>query len=120
MNHEENPPRRSRTRQELFTLCVDILSCEPFDGNAVMNSADKLTDLLMEITGNTGMVPVNCETCDDTGIVCENHPDKPWGEMSVHPSACSCGAGMSCPKCCDPISEDGTHKASEAFTSRNT
>jgi lipocalin-like protein len=23
-----------------------------------------------------------CEFCDDTGWVCENHPERPWGRMS--------------------------------------
>jgi hypothetical protein len=39
---------------------------------------------------------MRCALCEDTGWVCENHPDTPWdGEH-----ACDCGgAGMPCPKC---------------------
>ena len=39
---------------------------------------------------------MKCALCEDTGWVCENHPDTPWsGEH-----ACSCGgAGMPCSKC---------------------
>jgi hypothetical protein len=39
---------------------------------------------------------MTCPRCDDTGWVCENHPDRPWeGER-----ACQCGgAGAPCPDC---------------------
>jgi len=39
---------------------------------------------------------MKCSVCEDSGWVCETHPDKPWeGEH-----ACRCdGAGMPCPKC---------------------
>lgn len=39
---------------------------------------------------------MKCAVCDDTGWVCEAHPDKPWsGEH-----ACGCGgAGALCPRC---------------------
>jgi hypothetical protein len=34
---------------------------------------------------------MKCLCCEDTGWVCENHPDQPW----EGPHACSCGdAGM--------------------------
>jgi hypothetical protein len=37
-----------------------------------------------------------CPQCEDTGWVCEDHPDTPWD--GDH--ACSCGAaGMPCPRC---------------------
>jgi hypothetical protein len=40
-----------------------------------------------------------CLLCEDTGWVCENHPDQPWGG----PHACSCGgAGMPCLQCNKP------------------
>ena len=44
-----------------------------------------------------------CPICDDKGWVCENHRDKPWGEFSDRPDACSCGAGAPCAACnpCD-------------------
>lgn len=66
-----------------------------------------------------GWVPV-CPACDNTGHVCENHPDKPWGDLSDTPTACHCGgAGMPCPTCCDPIPEDGRHSILEAFMPRH-
>ncbi|TWB66650.1 hypothetical protein [Bradyrhizobium sacchari] len=35
-----------------------------------------------------------CTICDDTGWVCENHPDRPWDG----PRGCTCGgAGVPCP-----------------------
>jgi hypothetical protein len=38
-----------------------------------------------------------CSRCDDTGWVCENHPDRPWVDSR---RACSCGgAGVPCPDC---------------------
>jgi hypothetical protein len=46
---------RSRTREELAAVCADILRNDPWDDNAVLNSADRLADLLMELTGNTGI-----------------------------------------------------------------
>jgi len=42
---------------------------------------------------------VNCETCDATAWVCENHVDKPWGELSGCDDACGCGAGALCQVC---------------------
>lgn len=44
-----------------------------------------------------------CEVClpdlGNPGLVCENHPDRPWEGVSSAPSACGCGAGMPCPAC---------------------
>ena len=40
-----------------------------------------------------------CQFCDGTGLVCENHPDKPWDGESDHPNACGCGAGAPCGAC---------------------
>lgn len=40
-----------------------------------------------------------CLCCKDTGWVCENHLDKPWGETGVEGS-CNCGAGTNCS--CNP------------------
>jgi hypothetical protein len=59
-----------------------------------------------------------CTACRDTGLVCENHPDLPWGGVSDATDACECGAGMPCRACCDPIPQDGTHSIAEAFTPR--
>jgi hypothetical protein len=37
-----------------------------------------------------------CSHCDDTGWVCEAHPDRPWEGAR----ACGCGgAGDPCPDC---------------------
>lgn len=42
---------------------------------------------------------MNCEKCNDTGWVCENHPDKPW--ETGEDNDCDCGgAGMPCE--CNP------------------
>jgi hypothetical protein len=38
-----------------------------------------------------------CELCHGELWVCENHPDKPWGDGE---SQCECGAGMNCT--CNP------------------
>lgn len=48
-----------------------------------------------------------CPQCFDTGHVCENHPDRPWGGMccdtgtkgACEHGSCGCGAGMPCPAC---------------------
>jgi hypothetical protein len=43
---------------------------------------------------------VRCTVCDDTGWVCENHPDRPWdGGGSTRSDVCGCGAGKPCPTC---------------------
>lgn len=61
---------------------------------------------------------MECIHCDDTGHVCENHPDRPWMPMSLAETACDCGAGMPCPHCCTPVPQDGTHSISECFIPR--
>ena len=43
-----------------------------------------------------------CENCDDTGLVCENHPDRPFTLGSSRADACECGAGMPCAVCNEP------------------
>jgi hypothetical protein len=41
-----------------------------------------------------------CAVCDDTGWVCEAHPDRPAGMFSERAEACRCGAAaMPCPEC---------------------
>lgn len=60
-----------------------------------------------------------CRACADTGHVCENHPDQPWGGISDDINACDCGAGMPCPACCDPVPQDGTSSIGDAFTPRH-
>lgn len=60
-----------------------------------------------------------CRYCDDTGHVCEDHPNQPWGPMSAAANACSCGgAGMPCRACCSPIPQDGSFSIGDAFTPR--
>jgi hypothetical protein len=43
----------------------------------------------------------SCERCAGTGWVCEEHDDKPWGDMTgPWPTSCHCGgAGKPCPEC---------------------
>jgi hypothetical protein len=43
-----------------------------------------------------------CEFCDDTGWVCENHPQKPSSDFSKRSDACGCGAAAPCPVCNTP------------------
>ena len=39
-----------------------------------------------------------CGTCQGARWVCEDHPDRPWGNS--HPNSCRCGgAGMPCRVC---------------------
>jgi hypothetical protein len=51
-----------------------------------------------------------CLVCDNTGWVCENHPDRPWRGNSQRADACECGAGMPCELCnpCGGIDESPT------------
>jgi hypothetical protein len=37
--------------------------------------------------------------CDNTGWVCENHPDRPFKMFSKRFDACDCGAGAPCERC---------------------
>jgi len=67
-----------------------------------------------------------CLSCADTGHVCENHPDRPWGAMCCdvgmyesrvcEHGACGCGAGDPCPACCP----QGLTSIADAFTPRFT
>jgi hypothetical protein len=45
-------------------------------------------------------VPRRCETCCGSGVVCEDHPYRPWvgGDATV----CCGAAGMACPDCSPP------------------
>jgi hypothetical protein len=49
---------------------------------------------------------MTCVVCDNTGWVCENHPDRPWKGFSKRFDACDCGAGAPC-DLCNP--SDGDH-----------
>ena len=42
---------------------------------------------------------MKCSNCADNGWVCENHPDRPWGDPADLPGGCRCGAGMPCAEC---------------------
>jgi hypothetical protein len=79
-------------------------------------------------TPATGDVPASrCQSCQDTGHVCEEHPDRLWGGMccdaagrgaaaACEHGACGCGApGMPCPACCSPVPEDGRRSITDAF-----
>jgi len=40
---------------------------------------------------------VDCAWCDNTGWVCEDHPNRPWLGISSRADACHCGgAGVPC------------------------
>lgn len=41
----------------------------------------------------------SCRNCDNTGWVCENHPQRPWDGESGRHDACGCGAGAPCEVC---------------------
>ena len=46
---------------------------------------------------------MRCEVCEDTGWVCENHPDRPSDcGGSTSKRVCGCGAGMPCLLCNTP------------------
>ena len=58
-----------------------------------------------------GNVVMDCLLCEDTGWVCENHPDQPF----AGPHACRCGgAGMPCPKC-NPSNQDKPPRLPKGF-----
>jgi hypothetical protein len=59
--------------------------------------------------------PPRCLHCLDNGMVCEDHPEFPFG-VTVEGHRPACGAGMPCPACCSPAPADGTHSIAEAFT----
>jgi hypothetical protein len=49
-----------------------------------------------KLHGQFGGKLMKCLCCEDTGWVCEDHPDQPW--QDAH--ACTCGgAGAPCPRC---------------------
>ena len=57
-----------------------------------------------------------CNKCEDTGHVCENHPNLPWEGASNSNKICRCGgAGMPCPNCCIEIPQNGSHSIIETF-----
>ena len=43
-------------------------------------------------TARTGWL--RCENCDDTGLVCETHPNRPFTLGSKRWNACQCGPGI--------------------------
>jgi hypothetical protein len=48
-------------------------------------------------------VAISCRRCDETGWVCEDHPDRPFEDL---PRACGCGAaGEPCSEC-NPSDEE--------------
>jgi len=43
---------------------------------------------------------MTCSVCYGCRWVCENHLDKPWGDLGENlPNECACGAGSPCPNC---------------------
>jgi hypothetical protein len=54
---------------------------------------------------------MKCPLCEDSGWVCENHPQEPWEGKN----ACGCGAaGAPCPNCNTP-SEGETPRMPDGF-----
>jgi hypothetical protein len=46
------------------------------------------------------MIVMPCPACDNTGWVCEEHPDRPWRGTSRRADACDCvKVGMPCEAC---------------------
>jgi hypothetical protein len=77
---------------------------------------DNCADIARPAPGATRDVQApRCRHCLDDGMVCEDHPEFPFG-VTVEGHRSSCGAGMPRPACCSPIPEDGTHSIAEAFT----
>jgi hypothetical protein len=37
-----------------------------------------------------------CPKCDNTGLVCENHPAKAWNGLGAFGDGCDCGKGIAC------------------------
>lgn len=63
-----------------------------------------------------GPPAAHCPHCLDGGEVCEGHPAYPAHIKTEGHEGDRCGQGMPCPACCSPITADGTHPISEAFT----
>jgi hypothetical protein len=58
-------------------------------------------EIVERITDFLGRAKPNCEVCFGGGLVCEEHPNKPWEGNDMAPSSemCPCGMpGMPC-KC---------------------
>jgi hypothetical protein len=60
------------------------------------------------------MAELHCLHCLDTGHVCEDHPEYPWGEL-VEGHDCQ-APGMPCGYCCSEVPMDGTVPIGLAFT----
>jgi hypothetical protein len=46
------------------------------------------------------VIVMPCLACDNTGWVCEEHPDRPWRGTSERTDACDCvKVGMPCEAC---------------------
>jgi len=59
--------------------------------------------------------PTKCLVCEDTGWVCETHPDQPW----QGPHACACGgAGAPCPRSNACIVEERFRRGSSPMASK--
>jgi hypothetical protein len=51
-----------------------------------------------------------CKICNDTGWVCDRHPDRPYAIFSERWDACDCAPGRACVCNKDPV-RDGRHGA---------
>ena len=57
-----------------------------------------------------------CPACEDSGHVCEDHPNLPWDGVSNSNNTCKCGgAGMPCKMCCSEVPKDCMYSAVLAF-----
>jgi hypothetical protein len=56
-----------------------------------------------------------CAVCDNTGWVCENHPERPRKGFSKRADACDCGAGAPC-DLCNPSDANQAPRMPESFT----
>lgn len=55
---------------------------------------DRIERMDIDFSGNRP-----CPNCDDTGWVCEGHPNRPSSIVSKRKDACDCGPGEPCPAC---------------------
>jgi hypothetical protein len=56
---------------------------------------------------------MKCIPCEDSGWVCEKHPQRPW--QGAHACRCGSGVGMPCPKC-NPSDRDNPPRLPSGFT----
>jgi hypothetical protein len=104
---------RRRCRDDLPPSILDTIARRILTSSSIHSvncSGGKSSDLAGAHTPSTAArrrpadqamtATAKCPVCDDTGWVCEAHPDPPWGFFSDRADACQCGgAGMPCTAC---------------------